>query len=83
MKGHGRENADYVTQRWYSEKDNGAHCMRHYTTLVWKSSVKFCMTFAVSKDGGYYTVERYFPAGNWNADKYYRANVHPAFVSPC
>jgi len=81
--GMGKVKAEFATKNWYNEKDTGEQCMGHYTAVVWKSSKKFCMAFAVSKSGAYYTVARYSPPGNVNGQKNYRKNVHPTFVKPC
>jgi len=81
--GMGKVKAEFATKNWYNEKDTGEQCMGHYTAVVWKSSKKFCMAFAVGKSGAYYTVARYSPPGNVNGQKNYRKNVHPTFVKPC
>ena len=37
----------------------------HYTQMVWKSTKKVGIAYAVSKKGSVYVVARYFPAGNF------------------
>merc|ERR1719319_1504468 len=75
--------AEEITEGWYEERVTGGSCAGHYTQVVWKKSVKFCMATAESRSGGTYTVARYLPPGNYNGAKNYRANVHQGFVKPC
>ncbi len=37
----------------------------HYTQMVWKSTKKVGIAYAVSKKGSVYVVARYFPSGNY------------------
>ena len=37
----------------------------HYTQMVWNSTKKVGIAYAVSKNGSVYVVARYFPAGNF------------------
>merc|ERR1719319_2190151 len=80
---YGRVTAESVVEGWFREKDHARSCKQHYTQLVWKKSVRFCMAMAVSRTGGVYTVARYYPAGNLPGARNYQANVSPGFKDPC
>ena len=72
-----------LVDEWYNEVYTGGNCKSHYTQVVWKSSVKFCMATAESRHGGFYTVAWYSPAGNHGGRRTYEQNVHPGFKNPC
>jgi len=82
-KSYGQVSADRVVDSWYNERNTGANCKSHYSQLVWKSSVKFCMATAESRHGGFYTVAWYSRAGNHGGARTYEENVHRGFRNPC
>ena len=73
-----------MTQEWYNEiKDydfatgqsvNG-NAIGHFTQVVWIGSKQLGVGVAKSKNGNYYGVANYYPAGNWVGK--YQENVLP------
>ena len=71
-----------MTNSWYEEihtydfnipvfkSDSG-----HFTQVIWKESKKVGFGFAKSKDGGYFGVANYYPAGNIDSPEDFKENV--------
>ena len=71
---YGRQmTGDYCTNSWYNEiKDYNFYnpnaskgVVGHFTQIVWKGSREVGFGCGVSRNGGYFIVANYFPAGNY------------------
>lgn len=61
-----------MTQAWYNEikqydfnKATFSSCTGHFTQLVWVNTQQVGFGVAKAKDGSYYGVANYYPAGNY------------------
>lgn len=59
----------------YENPRNSSGVTGHFTQLVWKGSKELGVGCAKSRDGSYYVVCNYHPAGNWVGEE--RENVFP------
>ena len=73
-----------MTQEWYNEikdydfatgKSVNGNAIGHFTQVVWIGSKQLGVGVAKSKNGNYYGVANYYPAGNWVGK--YQENVLP------
>ena len=68
---------------WYGESNNydfnnptnSSGVTGHFTQLVWKGSKELGVGCAKARNGSFYCVCNYFPAGNWVGEE--RENVYP------
>ena len=78
-----RITGDMMTDDWYNEVkqydfDNPGFVngTGHFTQVVWKGSKEVGFGFAQDRDGGYYGVANYYPAGNYIGE--FESNVYEA-----
>lgn len=71
-----------MSQEWYNEikdydfrKTKPSSGTGHFTQVVWANSQEVGFGFAKAKDGSYYGVANYYPAGNYQGE--YAENVKP------
>jgi len=73
---------DQVVEQWYSEivrydfNKHGGPSTGHFTQVVWNDSKEFGIGKAKAKDGAWYVVANYCPAGNMMGDN--DKNVFPS-----
>lgn len=83
MQGGRKMTGKLAVQSWYDEiksynfanpnKSNGT--VGHFTQLIWKDSKKLGVGCAKSRDGSYFVVANYYPAGNFIGEE--KRNVFP------
>ena len=69
---------EYKVYSYDHPLDGSTGVIGHFTQIVWKSSLKVGVGIGTAtKDGKTvtYIVARYSPAGNYNSNEAYRANV--------
>jgi uncharacterized protein YkwD len=74
---------EMAADSWYDEikdynfknPDSSSGVVGHFTQLVWKDSEEIGIGCAQSRDGAYYVVANYFPAGNYIGEE--TENVFP------
>lgn len=68
-----------MTKTWYDEVkkyyygNDSQSGTGHFTQIVWKDTKEVGFGVATSRDGSYYCVGNYYPAGNWGGE--YKKNV--------
>ena len=74
-----------VTDQWYEEASDYDYNLDfqsgkgHFAQIVWKNSREVGFGRAQSKDGKWYAVANYYPAGNYIG--HFRENVFPQMSS--
>ncbi len=76
-------NGNLAVQNWYDEISDynfnnprlSSGVVGHFTQVVWKGSKKLGTGCAKSRNGSYYVVSNYYPAGNWSGKE--KNNVFP------